>query len=65
MIWREIWRYWGAAQREAAVINLSGAFCSVANLFGNPPVPFVLPLVGIAMSGYAIYLYRKIEKGER
>lgn len=60
-----IWRDWSTAQREAAVINLCGLFLSLANFFGDPAVALVLPLTGLAMSSYAIYLFRKIEKGER
>jgi hypothetical protein len=60
-----IWRYWSLAQREAFVINLVGVFLGLAGWFDDPATPPVLPFAAIALSGYAIYLYRKIEKGER
>lgn len=55
-----MWRYLTTAQKEALTINIVGAFLGFASWAS--PVPFVFPLVSFAFTGYALYLYRKIDK---
>lgn len=57
-----IWPRLTLRQREALTFNVLGAVLPVASLLGDPPVPFVLPIVGIASSFYAMYLWHQINK---
>lgn len=60
-----MWRYMTIAHREALVINCSGAFLSTASLLGGSDAPpFVLSVPGLALTLYALHLYRKIWKGD-
>lgn len=61
-----MWRCMTAAQREAFVINCCGGFLSMASLFGgvDGAPPFVISIPGLALTIYALHLYRKIWKGE-
>lgn len=60
-----MWRCMTAAQREAFVINCSGGFLSLASLIGGSDAPpFALSGPGLALTFYALHLYRKIWKGD-
>lgn len=51
-----------AKQKEGWTLNVASLFLSLANFSGGSSVPFVLPLVALALSLYALRLFRKIQR---